>query len=93
MPAASAACPFEPEDGDPRAQREASPVTETAKAFAFLHAAREGRYRPGSPPPLDDPRLSINGVPMCHAGNLTVVLCGPKRGKTQFIGAAMSALL
>ncbi len=93
MSSVSAACRLAPEDGEARAKREASPDTETAKVFAFLHAAREGRYRPGSPPPPDDPRLSINGVPMCHAGNLTVVLSGPKRSKTQFIGAAVSALL
>jgi hypothetical protein len=62
-------------------------------SYPFLKQARDARYRPDAPPPPEEPTLLINGVPVCHPGNLSAIVSGPKRCKSTFLSGAIAALL
>jgi hypothetical protein len=77
----------------PVPSNEPEAATAPSALSPFFINARKGRYRPDNPPPLEEPTLLINGVAVCHPGNLSAIVAGPKRCKSTFLGGAIAALL
>lgn len=83
-------------DLDP--QEIAGQLVESANAIAepgglaAIKAELEARLaHPDDVVPEDLPIYSINGTPICHKGNITMVEAQAKAGKTAFLGALMAS--
>ena len=67
-------------------------ITAQKTGPAAIKAELEARRaHPDDDVPEDVPVYSINGTPICHKGNITMVEAQAKAGKTAFLGALMAS--